>query len=78
MNNNPVQPTDKLIDEVAKRVAYKALLALEKEMDKAASPQPGQAANYEKMDTLGGVIAASCSAMVDPDALRSTAGFGDD
>lgn len=72
---NPIQPTDRLIDEAAKRVVYKGLLKLDEELSRGAAVgstnTASTAVNYEKLDTYSNVVAAGCAAMMDPDYNKS-------
>ncbi len=62
--SQPVQPSDKLLDEKAKRVAYAALDLIEKELTKAATGGP---VSYEKIEALSSATTAAVAAMAPPD-----------
>lgn len=62
--NNPIQPSDKLLDEAAKRVAYKGLTLLEKELSKVDAAQP---ASYERIEALSSAVSCACGAMAPPE-----------
>jgi hypothetical protein len=68
MMSQPIQPNDKLIDEVAKRVAYKGLQQLEKAVDQMASGGTSAAAySNEKIEALSSMVCAATSSMMNPD-----------